>query len=207
MSASLRCLEENKIGRDYTEACARVVQESVPEEVTLELRPESAEKARNSKGWGEGRGREVKPLEMKPEASHRVQQAWGGASARRGRGWGREAPRPQPAAQPAAPPGLWGGSRRRAGSRHRRRLRGIPPPRQLGMRMQPDRWEGPATTATPHDGRAPSIPPPPSPAPRPAGRRRAVWGRWTLSSGPVRLRAILYTSLISSLTGQELGLC
>lgn len=201
MSASLRCLEENKRGRDYTEACARVVQESVPEEVTLELRPESAEEARNSKGWGEGKGREVKPWEVKPEASHRVQQAWGGASARRGRGWGREAPRPQPAAQPAAPPGLWGGSRRRAGSRHRRRLRGIPLPRQLRVRMQPDRWEGPATTAAPHPHH------PPSPAPRPAGGRRADWGRWTLSSGPVRLRASLYTSPISSLTGHELGLC
>lgn len=56
ISVSAQCLEENKIGAETREACARVVQGSVPEEATPELRPESAEGARNSKGWGKGKG-------------------------------------------------------------------------------------------------------------------------------------------------------
>lgn len=56
ISAPVQCLEENKTGRYNREACGGMVQESLPEEVTLELRPESAEGARNSKGWGKGEG-------------------------------------------------------------------------------------------------------------------------------------------------------
>lgn len=36
---------------------ARVVPESLPEEVTLELRLKSGEGTRDSKGWGKGEGK------------------------------------------------------------------------------------------------------------------------------------------------------
>lgn len=51
---------------------ARVVRESLPEDVALELRPESGEGAK----MGEGRRREAGPWEMKPEAEPPGRQAW-----------------------------------------------------------------------------------------------------------------------------------
>ena len=61
LSASVQLTWRIQIGRGNREAgrevpAARVVRESLPEEVTLELRPESGKGARNSKGSGEGKG-------------------------------------------------------------------------------------------------------------------------------------------------------
>lgn len=78
-----------------------MVQESVPEEVTLELRPESAEGARNSKGWGKGE-REVRPWEMKPEPSRRGGRP-GEEPPPAGEGGGKGSA-PPPAGRPTRPP-------------------------------------------------------------------------------------------------------
>lgn len=129
-----------------------MVQESVPEEVTLELRPESAEGARNSKGWGKGeREREVRPWEMKPEPSHRGGRP-GEEPPPAGEGGGKGSA-PPPAGRPTRPLG----SQQAPG-------RLPPPPPPPGYSADPParggggggRWEGPATPATPHGGRAPS---------------------------------------------------
>lgn len=179
-----------------------MVPENLPEETILKLRSESGERARNSKGRGEGRRKEILPVETKPEAEPRAQHAWGGASAcpggtrggggeGEGTGRGGEGEGPAPGSRPTRPLG-----REEAPGGSWLPLavsipRVVNPRRRVGVR-------DPASLATPQMATA-------HPPPR-DGEGWQVGELGLCPPGPCSLcQASLSTSLSSPLAGQELS--